>query len=85
MINQYSNILYPLKEGSKPFKQNLKVINPKIKPLVKIEIELKKDGIISPIRRSYWFSNLVVIRKKYGEVHLCVDFRDLNQVSIKHN
>jgi hypothetical protein len=33
----------PLKEGAKPFKQKLRIINPKIKPLVKIEIEkLKK-------------------------------------------
>jgi hypothetical protein len=33
----------PLKEGSKPFKKKLRMINPKIKPLVKIELEkLKK-------------------------------------------
>jgi hypothetical protein len=76
----------PLKEGSKPFKQKLRIINPKIKPLVKIEIEkLKKVGIISPIRHSDWLSNPVVVRKKTGEIHLCVDFRDLNRVSIKDN
>jgi hypothetical protein len=36
----------------------MRIINPKIKPLVKIEIEiLKKTGIISPIRNSYRLSN----------------------------
>jgi hypothetical protein len=33
----------PLKEGSKPFKKKLRVINPKLNPLVKLELEkLKK-------------------------------------------
>ena len=27
----------------------------------------------------------MVVRKKTGEIHLCVDFRDLNKVSIKDN
>jgi hypothetical protein len=62
----------------------LRIINPKIKPLVKIEIEkLEKADIISPIRHSDWLSNPVVVRKKTGEIHLCVDFRDLNKFSIK--
>lgn len=26
-----------------------------------------------------------MVRKKIGEIHLCVDFRDLNKVSIKDN
>jgi hypothetical protein len=57
----------PLKEGSKPFKKKLRMINPKIKPLVKIELEkLKKVGIIFSIRHSEWLSNPVVVRKKNG-------------------
>jgi hypothetical protein len=40
-------------EGKNPFKQMLKTINPKLKPLVKIELEkLKRAGIIFPIRNS---------------------------------
>jgi hypothetical protein len=51
--------------------------------LVKIEIEkLKKAYIIAPIRHLDWLSNPVVVRKKTGEIRLCVDFRDLNKVSI---
>jgi hypothetical protein len=76
--------LIPLKKGSKPFKQKLRMMNPKIKPLVKIEIEkLKKDGIIFFVIYLEWLSNHVVVRKNNGEICLCVDFRDLNQASIK--
>jgi hypothetical protein len=40
-------------------------------------------GIISPIRYSSWMSNLVVVRKNTGDIRLCVDFRNLNQLSLK--
>jgi hypothetical protein len=42
-------------------------------------------GIIVPIRYSSWMSNLVVVRKKSGDIRLCVDFRNLNQLSLKDN
>jgi hypothetical protein len=42
-------------------------------------------GIIEPIRYSSWVSNHVVIRKKTGDIRLCVDFRNLNQASLKDN
>lgn len=42
-------------------------------------------GIIAPIRYSSWMSNLVVVRKKNGDIRLCVDFRNLNQASLKDN
>jgi hypothetical protein len=42
-------------------------------------------GIIAPIRYSSWMSNLVVVRKKSGDIRLCVDFRNLNQLSLKDN
>jgi hypothetical protein len=56
-----------LKEGTNLFKQKVRLVNPKLKPLVKNELEkLKKDGIIFPIRHSEWISNLVIVRKKRG-------------------
>ena len=42
-------------------------------------------SIIAPIRFSEWVSNLVPTRKKSGEIRLCVDLRNLNQVSIKEH
>jgi len=41
--------------------------------------------IIAPIRYSDWVSNLGPTRKKIGEIKLCVDFRNLNIVSLKDN
>ena len=44
-----------------------------------------KAGIIVPIRFSDWISNLVPVRKKTGEIRLCIDFQSLNKVSLKDN
>jgi hypothetical protein len=42
-------------------------------------------GIIEPIRYSSWVSNPVIVRKKTGDIRICVDFRNLNQASLKDN
>jgi hypothetical protein len=41
--------------------------------------------IIIPLRYSGWVSNLVPVKKKNGEIRLCVDFRNLNKCSKKDN
>jgi hypothetical protein len=69
-----------------PFKQKLRIINPKLKPLVKIELDkLRKVGIIFQIRHSKWFLKYVIIRKKSEEICLCVYFRFLKKASINEN
>jgi hypothetical protein len=53
-----------------------------------IEKEIKMllgDRIIIPLRYYEWVSNLVPVRKKNGEIYLCVDFNNLNWVSLKGN
>jgi hypothetical protein len=75
-----------LREEAKPAKKKIRMMNPKLKPLVKVELEkLKKAKIIYPIRNSDWLSNPMIIRKKNEEIQMCVDFRDLNKESIKDN
>ena len=37
------------------------------------------------LRYSEWVANLVPVRKKNGEIRLCVDFRNLNRASLKDN
>jgi hypothetical protein len=37
--------------------------------------------IIVPLRYSDWVANLVPVRKKSGEIRLCMDFRNLNKSS----
>jgi hypothetical protein len=55
-----------------------------LKPLVKVELEkLNNAKIIYPIIHSDWISNPMIVRKKNGEIRLCVDFRDLNKASVK--
>jgi hypothetical protein len=45
--------IIPLREEAKPVKKNIRMMNPKLKPLVKIELEkLEKPRIIYPIRHS---------------------------------
>jgi hypothetical protein len=53
-----------------------------------MEKEVKKlldAQIIVPLRYSDWVANLVPVRKKSGEIRLCVDFRNLNRSSRKDN
>jgi ribonuclease HI len=76
----------PIKEDQKPFRQKLRRINPKLLPLIEKEIKKMYDAkIIVPLRFSKWVSNLVPTRKKTGEIRLCIDFRNLNKVSLKDN
>jgi hypothetical protein len=45
--------------------------------------KLLDSKIIFQVRHFSWVSNLVPIRKKYGEIRLCVDFMNLNRASEK--
>jgi hypothetical protein len=54
--------------------------------LTLIEKEVRKlfdAKIIVSLRFSKWIANLVHVRKKNGEIRLCIDFRNLNGVSLK--
>ena len=78
--------MIPIKPNQKPFRQKLRRINPKLLPSIEKEVNrLYKSGIIVPIRFSDWISNLVPVRKKTGEIRLCIDFRNLYKVSLKDN
>jgi hypothetical protein len=76
----------PLIEGAKPFRQKLRHINPKLASQIQKELQKMVDAsIIAPIWYSSWMSNLIFVWKKTGEILLCVDFRNLNQLSLKDN
>jgi hypothetical protein len=76
----------PLKEEAKPFWQKLRQINPMLLPIMEREVKKLLDAqIIVPLRYSEWVANLVPVRKKSGEIRLCVDFRNLNKSSRKDN
>ena len=40
-------------------------------------------GFIKPIHHSRWLSNIVLVKKKNGQIRCCVDFRNLNKARPK--
>lgn len=75
-----------LVENVKLVRQKQRPVNPKIEPLMTKELsKIIEANIIFPIKNSSCVVNLVPIRKKNGEIRLCVDFRDLNQASFKYH
>jgi hypothetical protein len=55
-------------------------------PIIEKEVKKLLDAkIIVPLRYSEWVANLVPVRKKNGEIRLCVDFRNMNRCSLKDN
>lgn len=68
-----------LEPNAKPVRQKQRPLNPKLEPLMIKELtKLVEGGIVFPIKHTSWVSNLVPVRKKNGEIRLCVDFRDFN-------
>ena len=50
-----------------------------------VSFELKRvqdDRMIEPINSSPWISNIVVARRKSGEIRLCVDLKAVNKAVI---
>jgi ribonuclease HI len=67
--------IIPLKEDTKPFRKKLRQINPMLLPVMEKEVKkILDEKIIIPLRYSEWVANLVPVRKKNGEIRLCVDF-----------
>ena len=61
-----------------PFKQRTRRIPPGMYAEVRQHIKSLLDGGIIQKSKSPWASNVVLCRKKNGELRMCVDFRQLN-------
>lgn len=67
----------------RPFKQKHRRIPPAMVDEVRQHLEqLLKCNIIRP-SKSPWTSNIVLVRKKNGKLRLCVDYRMLNNRTVK--
>jgi len=54
--------------------------------IIEKEMKIMLDAkIIVPLRYSNLVANQVPIRKKNGEICLCVDFRNINKCSLEEN
>lgn len=76
----------PLKENENHFKKKIRRVSPLLLPLIEKEIGKLFDAkIIICLRHSKWLANIVPIRKKNGEIRLCIESRNLNRVPLKDN
>ena len=70
--------------GARPVKQASRVFRTEIELQIKEEIsKLLYAGFLKPTERPVWLANVVPVRKKNGQIRICVDFRDLNRACPK--
>ena len=74
----------PILPHARPVKQKLRRLHPRWSLQVKEEIQKQLSvGFLSVVEYPEWLANVVPVPKKDGKVRVCVDFRDLNKVSLK--
>ena len=57
---------------------------PELIPQIKGEVnKLIEAGFIREVKYPTWISNIVLVRKKNGQIRVCVDFCDLNRACLK--
>jgi hypothetical protein len=72
--------------GVKDVQQKLFLVHPKKTTAIKVEVEkLLKFGFIYHVPLTEWVSNIVLVNKKQGTIHVCVYYRDLNKSCPKEN
>ena len=70
--------------GVKPVVQPARVFHIDLEVQITQEInKLLAAGFIKPIQHPKWLSNIVLVKKKNGQIRCCVDFRNLNKACPK--
>ena len=76
----------PTNPNMKPVTQKLRRMRPGWAMLIKEEIAKQlKAKFLEVVEHPEWLANIVPVPKKDGRVRMCVDFRDLNNASLKDN
>jgi hypothetical protein len=79
----YTHHIYVEKEA-RPIHQLQRILNPHLRDIVKEELQKLLDiNFINPISYSQWVSPLMIVPKKNGKWHICVDYRELNKSTQK--
>ena len=71
------------KPGSKPVKQRLRRVPVNLRAELKKSIDSMLERGIIRHSTSEWASPIVLVRKKTGELRVCIDYRVLNEATIK--
>jgi transposase InsO family protein len=76
-------------EARPSFQRNFRLSGPMAEEVAKEVVKLVRSGAIEPCPPTSssrgWNSPLLVVRKKDGDLRVCVDLRKLNQVTLKEN
>ncbi|TYK28162.1 uncharacterized protein E5676_scaffold289G00760 [Cucumis melo var. makuwa] len=73
-----------IKPGYRPIKQAQRCFRPELIPQIEVEVnKLIEAGFIREVKYPTWIANIVPVRKKNGQLRVCVDFRDLNNACPK--
>jgi len=73
-----------IRNGVSPKKQPKQHFRPQLIPEIEQEVNKLIDvGFIREVKYPTWITNIVPMRKKSGQLHVCVDFRDLNDACKK--
>ncbi|KAG9439903.1 hypothetical protein H6P81_020068 [Aristolochia fimbriata] len=73
-----------INSGVKPIKQSQRRFRPELVPEIEKEVDkLLKADFIREVKYPSWIANIVPVKKKNGQIRVCVDFRDLNKACPK--
>ncbi|GAA0138665.1 hypothetical protein LIER_00367 [Lithospermum erythrorhizon] len=73
-----------MKKGARPVKLGQRRFRSEFVPSIEAEVNRLIDGgFILEVLYLIWLSNIVLVRKKNGQIILCIDFRDLNHACLK--
>ena len=62
------------------------MFRPELVPKIAKEADkLIEIGFIREVRYNTWIANIILVRKKSGRTHICVDVQDLNGTFPKHD
>ncbi|XP_075074360.1 uncharacterized protein LOC142161965 [Nicotiana tabacum] len=75
---------FAVKRGARLVKQAQRRFRPELVPLIETEANKLIDvGFVRKVKYPTWISSIVPVRKKNGQIGVCVDFRDLNNACPK--
>ena len=73
-----------IKPEHRPVKQAQRRFRPELISQIEEEVnKLSEAGFIREVKYPTWIANIILVRKKNGQLHVCVDFCDLNNACPK--